>query len=330
MHMTTPEQLTYGIGRQDYPALGSDGSIAFSSLTEKSELWSVPLGADPSSAAGAPQRLTSGAANRVGAAVSLDGARIAYLSNANGNNDVWVKDLRAGRETAVTATRDEEAGVSLSPDGSTLVFGYYSSNRLMVARLDGSGVREICADCGSPRGFFPAGDALLYQRTLGPSEWMIGVAELSGKSSALYRSSELALFSATVARDGKWLAVVGRRPPAEHRALAIPLRDGKLAPSAEWVSLTEPGAWIDKPRWSPGGDVVYFVSDVDGYVCLWSRSVDPATKRPAGPSKPLAHFHEGRSSIGSVYGLDLAAARDKLVFNVGEEVGNIWIARGER
>jgi hypothetical protein len=144
---------------------------------------------------------------------------------------------------------------------------------------------------------------------------MMGMVHLSGKSSTLHRSSEFALFSASVASDGKWLAVVLRRPPAEHRALAIPLRGSRLAPSAEWVSLT---------------DVVFFVSDSDGYVCLWSRKVDPATKRPAGPSQPLTHFHKGRSSIGSVYGFDLAAARDKLVFNVGEEAGNIWIAREQQ
>jgi Tol biopolymer transport system component len=108
------------------------------------------------------------------------------------------------------------------------------------------------------------------------------------------------------------------------------LRGGSLAPQSEWVSLTEPGNWVDKPRWSPSGNVIYYLSDRDGFVCVWARSLDPATKRPVGAPKALAHFHEGRNSIGSVNGMSLSAARDKLVFSVGEEFGNIWIAQPGR
>jgi hypothetical protein len=69
----------------------------------------------------------------------------------------------------------------------------------------------------------------------------MGRVDLAGKAAVLFRSSEVALFSASPTRDGKWLAVIARRPPADHRALAIPFRDGSLASPSEWVSLTDPG-----------------------------------------------------------------------------------------
>jgi hypothetical protein len=65
-------------------------------------------------------------------------------------------------------------------------------------------------------------------------------------------------------------------------------------------------------------------------VCIWACVLDPVTKKPAGEPKAVVHFHSGRSSLGTVYALDLAVAADKLVFNVGEGSGNIWLAPGEQ
>jgi Tol biopolymer transport system component len=148
----------------------------------------------------------------------------------------------------------------------------------------------------------------------------------SGRTRPVLRTSGFHVFSPSVTQDAKWMAMVMRKAPSEHRVIAFPLLNGAAAPESEWVSVAGPGFWVDKPRWSPGGNVLYYVSDRDGFVCIWSRRVDARTRKPVEDERAVAHFHRGRNSLGSVYGLELAVARDKLVFNLGEESGNIWLA----
>lgn len=80
--------------------------------------------------------------------------------------------------------------------------------------------------------------------------------------------------------------------------------------------------------WSPAGDVVYFTSARDGYVCVWAQRVARDTMRLLGAPVAIHHAHSARLSIGSVGPnlRGLAAARDKVVFNMSEVAGNIWMA----
>ena len=64
-----------------------------------------------------------------------------------------------------------------------------------------------------------------------------------------------------------------------------------------------------------------------GYFCLWARQLIPDTKRPIGEPMSIAHFHRSRLSMGNIgfSVLGIAVARDKIVFNLGEITGNIWV-----
>jgi Tol biopolymer transport system component len=152
------------------------------------------------------------------------------------------------------------------------------------------------------------------------------VLDLAGLKAPLLRSSDTALYSSSVSRDGRWLALITRTPPNDHRIMVVPLRGRSAAARSEWITVTEPSVWVDKPRWSPNGNLIYYVSDRDGLVCIWASRLDPATKHPRGPPKAVLHFHASYHSIESVYRLELSVADDKLVFNVAETGGNIWLA----
>lgn len=138
------------------------------------------------------------------------------------------------------------------------------------------------------------------------------------------------MFSPSVSPDGRWIALIVRTPPDDHRVSAAPLRGSAAAERAAWVSITDPGEWVDKPRWSADGNTIYYVSDRDGFVCIWSRRFDRAAGKVVGEPRAVAHFHSARNSLGMVFGLDLAAARNRLVFNLGAVSGNIWLAGAKR
>jgi eukaryotic-like serine/threonine-protein kinase len=80
--------------------------------------------------------------------------------------------------------------------------------------------------------------------------------------------------------------------------------------------------------WSSDGMLVYYTSFRDGFRCIWAQLLDKDTRRLSGPPTPVFHSHSARTSLRNA-GQNLfriAVARDKLVFNMGELRGNIWMA----
>ena len=70
-------------------------------------------------------------------------------------------------------------------------------------------------------------------------------------------------------------------------------------------------------------------TDRDGFLCLWAQRVDAGTKQPVGPALTVYHFHEARRSMTNtdLGSLEMSVARDKIVFNLGELTGNLWMTR---
>ena len=75
-------------------------------------------------------RLTFGPGRNFGAAISPDGKWFAYVSDAGGQTDVWVKFVAGGEAVNLTgksglavAVRPEIGGLDISPDGSLIAFG---------------------------------------------------------------------------------------------------------------------------------------------------------------------------------------------------------------
>jgi Tol biopolymer transport system component len=190
-------------------------------------------------------------------------------------------------------------------------------------------MKQLCADCGTPRVWLPDGTGLLYQK-LSEHASLIGLLDRSGHATPLLQSSESALFSPSVSRDGKWLALVVRTPPNDHRITVVRLHNGIAAAKADWISVTEAGIWVDKPRWSPDGNLIYYVSNRDGFACIWVNRLGPRTKRPVAAPKAVMHFHTGGRSLDIAYGLALSVANDNLVFDVDDSSGNIWLAPAAR
>lgn len=111
--------------------------------------------------------------------------------------------------------------------------------------------------------------------------------------------------------------------------LVAPFQRDIPSKESNWIKVVSDLHYNDKPRWSPDGNRIYFVSDRDGFACLSSQPLEPETKRPVGPPVALYHIHQVPSSILNVgYGLmDIAVAPDKIVLNLGETTGNIWMTQ---
>ena len=107
-----------------------------------------------------------------------------------------------------------------------------------------------------------------------------------------------------------------------------PVRPGRPPAESEWIAITDGSQWDRRPDWSPGGNLLYFTSERDGFRCIWAQRLHPATKRPQGSPFAVHHVHKARHSlfnVDTVGQLGLSVARDKIVFATSEITGNIWM-----
>jgi hypothetical protein len=102
-----------------------------------------------------------------------------------------------------------------------------------------------------------------------------------------------------------------------------------------WIPVTDGSANDREAYWSPDGNLLYFLSERDGFRCVWAERLNPASKNPVGAPFPVYHFHHARRSLtglGRGRGEVMSVARDRILLAVGEVTGNIWMTRdgGER
>lgn len=76
---------------------------------------------------------------------SPDGQKVAFYSNRNGNDDIWVATLATGQEDQLTADSASDRRPNWSPDGSWIAFDSdRAGNRdIWVVRADGSDLRQV-------------------------------------------------------------------------------------------------------------------------------------------------------------------------------------------
>jgi len=318
----SPQRLTSGPTLEVNPSVasgpGETARVAFASLNENVDIWSLPIEPNQGRVVGELQRLTQDAAADFHPALSPDGARMVFVSGRTGHEEVWTKDLRRGEDSVLTASRSNKWEPHFSRDGSKVSFSSYENKKWIgyVVPATGGVPEMICEDCGEMNDWSSDGKHILGH-TVSGRVWLL---ELASR-----RMTEL------LAPPGRWWA------------------SGRFSPDERWITLLDGRSWhsyvapfqgeapigqsalitimegLMRP-WSPDGTLLYGWANRDGFICLWAQRLDPATKRPAGAPFAIFHSHSARLSLANGSDLEVDVARDKIVFSMGERTGNIWMA----
>jgi len=321
----TPQRATFGTTDEAAASVTSDGRMVFISRTMGADIWSVPIDANRGSVEGPRQRVTEDAADDYDPTLSDDGTTLVFRSRRAGRFSVALRRLGTSAETVLTRM-PEDHYPAVSRDGTKVAYSFRQNGKMpiFVVAASGGTPEQVCDDCGEVEAWSPGGDQIMYVAATDPSS--VGLLRIgSSPDHGWLRNPGYGIYNPRLASDSGWIAFNGRtdrRAPAQ--VFVARVVASVVAHQKDWIVISQDG---EAPSWSPDAGLLYFWSDRDGAPCLWAQRLDTATKRPTGVPLGIQHFHSKSLSWKNLYlgAPDIAVARGKILFNLGEHAGNIWM-----
>lgn len=246
-----------------------------------------------------------------------------------------MRELASGRETTVSRGPKAAIFAALSRDASQLAYWDDVGGVYLASTATGA-PRFLCAKCGRPDDWTPDGKIIIafFPGTAGEPDGIGQWDPHTGRSMRLTVHQTRTTTAPHLSPDGRWLtfhtaesASEGPQIVGKRQVFLMPYVE-RWTPPSEWVAVTDGQALDREPRWSADGNRIFFLSDRDGYRCIWARKLEPKTKQPLGPIYPVLHLHETAWSllhIPNTGTVGVTSTHDKLIFSMGELTGNLWM-----
>jgi Tol biopolymer transport system component/DNA-binding winged helix-turn-helix (wHTH) protein len=332
-----PERLTTGASVDADIAVSADGSrLAFSARTGRTRVWEFELDPQTNRLAGDGAALTSGSAAEIDLDASPDGRKLAYRTTRAGRTEVWELDTSRRTERLLVAGADwRPTTPRWSLDGRRLAYArpQRGGQDAVVALLSPEAGHErlVSLPGGShlvPSDWSADGTAILGSCRLGPSDPM-AVCSLTIESEhqpatvqLLARDATKNLWVPRFSPDRRWVAFVAVDVDggATSQVFVTPASGGI------WTPITDGTSFDDKPRWSPDGRRIYFVSSRDGWLNVWGRRFSGVAGRPDGESFQVTSFAgQERILASQMSRLEFGVVGNRLFLPLTDTRANIWI-----
>jgi len=332
--------LLFGPAKITHASTSATGETVLSSVEDSSTIWKLRVDSS-GHAIDKPAALTTGDAVDIQPALSKDAKTLAFASRASGLWELQTMDLATGALNHL--------GPRL-PYLATPVFNGPGDRINYIGQLSNSNTRsnyEVKVKGGVPETLFENvaggiwdssadGRWLLTHSTYQnarirssyeeptPLGHSISLADRASLHTMPFLSDPGSdLFQGHFSQDGRW--VTFNRLTSQRSQIYIAPFSTEPVPTTSWIRVTN-GTWDDKPRFSWDDKLLFFVSDRDGFRCIWAQRLTP-DMHPAGDAFAVYHSHLFKRAIGNVPmgRLELAIGPGMLVFNQAEYRGDLWL-----
>jgi Tol biopolymer transport system component/DNA-binding winged helix-turn-helix (wHTH) protein len=337
LRATAIERVTTGPGPDAELDVSPDGrKLAFTEEFQHIQTWLFPFDASRGSLTGVGRAVTPPGMSAWRVNLSRDGEKLAFSCNHAGRSELWEMSLVNPHMTPVVADDQLRDYPVWSPDGKRLVYSRYNfltHDARLVLWSPETRNEEPISDASYTAGVYdwsPDHQWLLVSQANKETNrgeiWLLPIAAAPNAEAAgrkVLSDSAYDLSQPHFSRDGRWIVfqAVRNLPTKLDSRLYVTLASG-----GPWIPLTEGKHWDDKPRWSPNGRMIYFVSGRTGFFNVWGIHFDPAQGKPVGEIFPVTKFSGPALMIPlHIPSVDLSLNQDHLVLTVEQVSGSVWM-----
>ena len=314
-----PTRLTAGGGGDFRASCASNGTLAFTRVEPRSDLWLLPFHLDLGVSKGSPKRIRYGSSSHATPSLDRDGRAVAFVSDRIGRPNIWLHELATGNEVPLADAPVVQRYPIITSSGSRVAFSVYENQkRALFVSTRGAAPERVCDGCLRATDWSQDEQRLLV---FNGDPYHIALLDIaSHRQETLIKHPKFPVLYGRFSPDNRWVSFTARVQPAHGRIMIAPI-DGPLpVPESAWVTIAEVEP-DDFAHWSPDGSTLYFTSGRDGYACLWGQRLDASSHRPVGDPFAVQHFH-GRLSFEHQ---GWSAASGVIAIPLQEKTGNLWM-----
>jgi Tol biopolymer transport system component len=300
--------------------------VAFASLVRGEHIWSLDLDTNQPRAGGKVQPLTQESGFQIFPSISRDGTKLAFISHAAYNDEVWLLDLKTGKKLLLSNEVSAKLKPIIHADGSRVMWEDYRIRAIFGVPASGGAPEKLCDPCGFPWDWSADHTRILHYGF--KSSVVASMVNLeTGKRSLFLERPGRSVYSFRWSPDSRWIAFQSESEAGRSQLYVAPLTNDQGPSETAWIPITDGSTKEESPGWSPDGNWIYALSNRDGFDCIWAYHLDPQTKRPSAKAVAVFHSHGSRLSLRNANQIsrEMSVARDRIVFNQGEITGNIWM-----
>jgi len=333
---TAIERMTTGSGPDVQLALSSDGrKLAFTEEVQHIQTWLFPFDASRGKLIGDGHAVTPVGMAAWRQNLSADETRLAFSCGHGGRSELWEMSLDNSHIAPVVADDQLRDRPLWSPDGKHLAYVRYNflthDARFVLWSLDTRHEEPISdASDGNLYDWSPDGKELLVSRLNKENQrseiWLLPIAAAPNANAAetkIIADPEYDLDEQHFSRDGRWIVFQALRnlpTKLESKLYVTPASGGR------WIPVTEGTHWDDKPRWSPNGKMIYFVSGRGGFFNVWGIHFDPSQGKVMGEPFAVTKFDSPALMVPEhIPSVDLSLSQNHLVLTLEQVSGSIWM-----
>jgi eukaryotic-like serine/threonine-protein kinase len=321
-----PRQVTLGEAREAKPSIVATGAVAFSRLSGALRIWKIAL--DQAGEAAQASKLTDAPFGECCPSATRDGRWLFFTRRVHDVKDLFRRDLTSGVESVMLASPEEKAWPVPNDNGTRIVFESRKGDEFSIQAIaPGEPARTLCEGCSHPTSWFGS-NAVFHTSSKG--ELAVLDVETGASRPVLPAPEGMTLGEADWSPANGYLLFTSSTNGANKQVYAVRFPQSARSAQGPRILLTPDTQLVERPRWSEDGKTFYFLSNQDGYLCVWGQRFVPGEKGPSGRSFPVMHYHDyPRFSPNTAASTSrgFSVARGSIFLNVGEEVEALWIGR---